>query len=62
LYCIRNGCQLGWLIDPSERSVLVYQPNTLPDLLSGTDILPVLKDINLILRADDIFAWLKQRP
>ncbi|MBW4510920.1 MAG: Uma2 family endonuclease [Scytonematopsis contorta HA4267-MV1] len=61
LHCIKNGTKLGWLIDPSERSILFYQPNTLPDLLSGTDILPVLQDISLTLCVDDIFAWLKRR-
>lgn len=41
LHCLRNGSQLGWLIDPSERSILVYQPNCLPDLLAGKDITSV---------------------
>ncbi|MCX7597122.1 MAG: Uma2 family endonuclease [Fischerella sp.] len=61
LYCIKNDTQLGWLIDPSERSVLVYQPNRLPDLLSGTDVLPVLEGINLSISVDDVFAWLRRR-
>jgi Uma2 family endonuclease len=61
LYCLRNGSLLGWLIDPSERSIIVYQPNTLPSLLIGTDILPVLPDVNLSLCVDDVFAWLKLR-
>jgi Uma2 family endonuclease len=61
LHCLRNGSQLGWLIDPSERSILVYQPNSLPDLLAGQDILPVLKDLNLTLSVDEIFAWLQRK-
>lgn len=28
LHCLRNGSQLGWLIDPSESCILVYQPNS----------------------------------
>lgn len=24
LYCLQHGCNLGWLIDPSDRSVLVF--------------------------------------
>lgn len=59
LYCITNGSILGWLIDPSERSIIVYQPDTLPSLLTTTDILPVLSDINYTICVDDIFAWLK---
>ncbi|MBW4645035.1 MAG: Uma2 family endonuclease [Goleter apudmare HA4340-LM2] len=61
LHCLRNGSQLGWLIDPSERSILVYQPNSLPDLLAGKDILPVLEDLNLTLSVDEIFACLQRR-
>lgn len=61
LHCLRNGSQLGWLIDPSERSILVYWPNSLPDLLAGKDILPVLEDMNLILSVDEIFAWLQRK-
>lgn len=60
LYCLRNGTQLGWLIDPRERSILVYQPNSLPDLLSGSEVLPVLPDLNLNLCVDYIFGWLKR--
>ncbi|BAY10979.1 Uma2 family endonuclease [Calothrix sp. NIES-2098] len=61
LYCLRNGTQLGWLIDPRERSVLVYQPNRLPDLLSGSEVLPVLEGIKLNLSVNDLFAWLQRR-
>jgi Uma2 family endonuclease len=61
LHCLRNGSQLGWLIDPSERCILVYQPNSLPDLFSRKDILPVLEDINLTLSVDEIFAWLQRK-
>ncbi|HLO88187.1 MAG TPA: Uma2 family endonuclease [Nostocaceae cyanobacterium] len=61
LHCLRNGSQLGWLIDPSERSILVYQPNSLPDLLTGKDILPVLADLNLTLSVDEVFAWLQRK-
>ncbi|MBW4686510.1 MAG: Uma2 family endonuclease [Komarekiella atlantica HA4396-MV6] len=61
LHCLRNGSQLGWLIDQSERSILVYQPNSLPDLLAGQDTLPVLEDLNLALSVDEIFAWLQRK-
>ena len=59
LHCLRNGSQLGWLIDPSERCILVYQPNSLPDLLAGQDILPVLEDLNLTLSVNEVFAFTK---
>ena len=59
LHCIKHGTKLGWLLDPSERSVLVYQPNTLPDLLTGTDRLPVLEGVNLIITVEEVFSWLQ---
>ncbi len=41
LHCLKNGSQLAWLIDPETRSLLVYQPNQLPDLWTeAVDILP----------------------
>ncbi|MCC5656525.1 Uma2 family endonuclease [Nostoc sp. XA010] len=61
LHCLRNGSQLGWLIDPSERCILVYQPDSLPDLLAGQDILPVLEDLNLTLSVNEVFAWLQRK-
>jgi Uma2 family endonuclease len=59
LYCLQYGCQLGWLIDPADRSVLVFQPSQQPELLQGSDCLTVLEDINLDLKVDKIFGWLK---
>ena len=59
LHCIKHGTKLGWLLDPSERSILVYQPNTLPDLLTGTDRLPVLEGVNLIITVEEVFSWLQ---
>ncbi len=61
LHCIKHGTKLGWLVDPNERSILVYQPNNLPDLLSGTDALPMLAGVNITFTVDDVFAWLKRR-
>jgi Uma2 family endonuclease len=62
LHCIKHGTRLGWLIDPEERSVLLYQPNSLPDLLSGADAIPGLPEINLDLSVEQLFGWLKQIP
>ncbi|GBF82407.1 Uma2 family endonuclease [Aphanothece sacrum] len=67
LYCLQHGSKLGWLIDPDERSILVFQPNQTPtiyrsDLLeteTEQKTLPILDKINLDLTADKIFSWLK---
>lgn len=60
LHCLKNGCRLGWLIDPQERSVLVYQPNRLPELLSGNDPLPGLAEISLDLTVEQLLSWLRR--
>ncbi|MBW4626075.1 MAG: Uma2 family endonuclease [Brasilonema octagenarum HA4186-MV1] len=59
LYCLQHGCQLGWLIDPADRSILVFQPGQQPELLLGSDRLSVLENIDLDLTVDRIFGWLK---
>jgi Uma2 family endonuclease len=59
LHCLRHGCQLGWLIDPDDRSVLIFQPKQEPELRSGADSLPILDSIQLALTAEQVFDWLK---
>ena len=59
LYCLQHGCQLGWLIDPSDRSILVFLPNQQPELLQGSAHLSVLEEIDLGLTVSQVFSWLK---
>ncbi|MGL4882377.1 MAG: Uma2 family endonuclease [Waterburya sp.] len=59
LYCLQHGCQLGWLIDPSDRSILVFQPDQQPALLQDKDYLSVLQGLDLELTVETIFSWLK---
>ena len=59
LYCLDHGCQLGWLIDPEDRSILVFHPNQQPELLQGDARLPVLAGIDLELTVAQVFGWLK---
>ncbi len=59
LYCLQHGCQLGWLIDPEDRSILVFFSNQQPVLLQESDVLPVLEDIDLELEVTQVFSWLK---
>ena len=43
---IENGAQLGWLIDPLERSVYIYRPGEKviylknPEAITGDPVLP----------------------
>lgn len=61
LHCLKYGTQLGWLIDPDERSILVFPLGQQPELLREVDdLLPVpdfLKELRLTV--GDIFNWLK---
>ncbi|MDJ0597558.1 MAG: Uma2 family endonuclease [Crocosphaera sp.] len=66
LHCLEYGCQLGWLIDPDERSIFVFQPQQTPKIykanLSNDKIqqenLPILDRIELDLTANELFSWL----
>ena len=59
LHCLRHGCKLGWLIDPDDYSVLIFAPQSEPDVYRGDRQLPVLEGVNLAVTAAQIFAWLK---
>ncbi|MBE9125848.1 MULTISPECIES: Uma2 family endonuclease [unclassified Coleofasciculus] len=59
LHCLTYGCQLGWLLDPDDRSILVFQPKKQPELRQGNDDLMVLDGIELNLTVEQVFNWLK---
>ncbi len=42
LFCLKQGAELGWLLDPEDESVIIFQPHQLPEIVSGSTILPVL--------------------
>ncbi|BAY26321.1 hypothetical protein NIES2100_61350 [Calothrix sp. NIES-2100] len=61
LHCLKYGSCLGWLIDPDERSVIVYPPKQQPELLQAEqEILPAPDLVsNLQLTVGELFGWLK---
>jgi len=60
LFCINHGTKLGWLIDPDDKSVMVFQPNQLPEVKYDNDILPVINTLtNWQVTPADVFGWLK---
>ncbi len=59
LHCLRHGAELGWLLDPSDRSILTFLPQQAPELWEGNDSLPVLTGIDLKLSPTQVFDWLK---
>jgi Uma2 family endonuclease len=61
LFCLAHGTQLGWLVDPEDRGVLVFHPPQVLQLYRGSDRLPVLAGIALDLTVDQVFQWLTLR-
>ncbi len=61
LYCLEYGSQLGWLIDPEERAILVFQPQQIPIIYRNQQKLPILKKIDLELTPEKIFSSLKMK-
>ncbi len=60
LHCLNYGSQLGWLLDPDEKSVLVYPAKQQTRLLTQTDLLPIPDLVaDLRLTVADLFNWLK---
>lgn len=59
LHSLRHGGQLGWLIDPAERVVLVYRPDRLPEEWAESTELPVLPGLSLSLTLQQLFSWLQ---
>lgn len=64
LFCLNHGTQLGWLIDPDEKTVIVFQPNQQPIAYEETNepliVLTSLSDWQLTI--EELFAWLKFTP
>ncbi|MEH2090545.1 Uma2 family endonuclease [Nostoc sp.] len=58
-FSIQNGAKLGWLLDSADESIMIFEPNKLPELKENQDILPVLSVIeNWQLTVADVFSWL----
>jgi Uma2 family endonuclease len=58
LYCLDHGSRLGWFIDPDDFSVLCLRPQAQPLLCRGEQVIPVLPELDLTLRATQVFGWL----
>ena len=59
-HCLKHRTEMGWLIDPREQSVFVYQPEQLPEVFDDpNDLLPTpgfASDVTLQVK--DLFGWL----
>jgi Uma2 family endonuclease len=61
LFFLNQGTQLGWLIDPEERTVLVFRPNQQPLVIESVgELLPILPALaEWQLSMGELFAWLR---
>lgn len=60
LHCLDHGTQMGWLIDPDEKTIFVHRSGQRLEVFDGPDqVVPVPEFARgLTLRLDSIFAWL----
>jgi Uma2 family endonuclease len=69
LHCLNYGTQVGWLIDPAEKIIMVYQPDRQPQAIDDPEqelIVPEFARFSIgeatptiKLTAGKIFNWLK---
>ncbi|HLP87313.1 MAG TPA: Uma2 family endonuclease [Nostocaceae cyanobacterium] len=60
LHCLQYGTEMGWLIDPDEKTVLVFRPQQQTEIFDQPEqLLPVPEFANgLKLTVGNLFAWL----
>lgn len=59
MFCVNQGTQLAWLIDPEDESVMIFKPNQFPEIKSDDEILPVLDELKeMQLSVKEMFSWL----
>ncbi|BAY79960.1 hypothetical protein NIES25_64480 (plasmid) [Nostoc linckia NIES-25] len=61
LHCLKYDCELGWLLDPDDRSVIVFQPHQQPVFCHKNDKLTVIDGVDLELTVEQVFSWLKMK-
>jgi len=61
IHCLQHNCQLGWLVDPGDRSILAFLPNQQPQFCEASDVLPVPEMIPLNITAEQVFSWLRMQ-
>jgi len=61
LHCLNHGTQMGWLIDPAERLVMIYQPQQQPLAIDSPETILLVPNFAsaVQLSLGQIFDWLK---
>lgn len=60
-HCLTHGSQLGWLIDPKERTVLVFRPGSNIEFLDSAAARLPMPDVlsSFELTVGTLFGWLQ---
>lgn len=59
LFCLNQGTELGWLIDPQERMIMTFKPGQQPEIKQEQEILPVLSLLSdWQLSTQEVFSYL----
>ncbi|MEL6325298.1 MAG: Uma2 family endonuclease [Cyanobacteria bacterium J06626_23] len=61
LRCLRNGAQMGWLVDPKERAVWVYRPGQEVEIVDESEVgLPMPEFMGEVeYRVGELFGLLR---
>jgi len=65
LHCLKHGSEIGWLLFPKERSLLIFQRDRQPIEINSEInaaqklLVPNFLEAELSLTLDRVFSWLK---
>jgi Uma2 family endonuclease len=60
LFCLNNGTEMGWLINPKEQSIFVYQPGRSPEIFDEMELKLLVPSFaqTIDLTLGEVFGWL----
>jgi Uma2 family endonuclease len=62
MHCLKYGTQIGWLIDPEEQTIFVYQPKQEVEIFDNASqqlLMPTFAT-DLQLSVGEVFDWLAE--
>jgi Uma2 family endonuclease len=61
LHCLKHGTEMGALLSPKERSLLIFQRDRQPIEITGDEklLVPTFLEAELNLTVNQVFDWLK---
>ncbi len=60
-HCLNHGTEIGWLIDPTEKTILIFHPDLSLQILDQSEsLLPMPQILNRYeLTVGTLFSWLQ---